>query len=92
MRFKAGAAAQMADVIQEYDQIQIPGMVATYVFQTDADPQEYIVVTAFESKVAYLANAGSPEQHARYLKLRELLESDPQWNDGTIVQSVLARS
>jgi len=41
----------------------------------------------FESKEAYVANAGSPEQHQRYLRMREMLVSDPEWHDGEIIAS-----
>jgi hypothetical protein len=44
-----------------------------------------MLATVFTSKEAYLANAGSPEQHQRYLAMRELLAADPDWHDGEIV-------
>ena len=34
---------------------------------------------------AYQANAASPEQDARYQKLRALLARDPEWHDGEVV-------
>jgi len=30
-------------------------------------------------------NADSPEQNTRYLEFRDLLEADPEWHDGEIV-------
>ena len=48
---------------------------------------EHVIVVVFENKEAYRANADSPEQDARYQKLRALLEDDPEWNDGEIVYS-----
>lgn len=53
----------------------------------DADQREYFLVVGFESREAYVANANSPEQHERYLRFRELLESDPEWHDGEIPYS-----
>jgi hypothetical protein len=32
-----------------------------------------------------MANANDPEQHQWYLKIRELLEADPEWEDGEFV-------
>ena len=29
-----------------------------------------------------MANADNPAQHQWYLKLRDLLEADPEWTDG----------
>jgi hypothetical protein len=87
MRLKAGMEEQMLAVTREYDQVRIAGEVAAYAYQADADPQEFYLVAVFDSKESYLANASSPEQHARYLKMRALLEADPEWHDGTIVYS-----
>jgi len=33
----------------------------------------------------YHANAASPEQHARYLRLRALLTAEPEWHDGEVI-------
>jgi len=60
-------------------------MVFDYIYRTDADSNEYVLVVAFESKEAYEANAANPAQHAQYLRYRELMESDPTWSDGEIV-------
>jgi len=62
-----------------------PGQVARYVYQMDADPGELFLVAVFESKEAYWANAASPEQNERFMRLRALLLEDPQWHDGEIV-------
>lgn len=62
-------------------------MVFQHVYRLDSDNNEYFMVVAFESREAYVANADSPEQHERYLKYREMLESEPAWHDGEIVFS-----
>ena len=62
-----------------------PGWVATYVYQLDADPSEFMLVAVFESREAYVANAASPEQDAMYRTLRAMLVADPEWNDGEVV-------
>lgn len=64
---------------------QAPGQVERIVFQMDADPNEFWLIGVFESEEAYKSNAASPEQHQRYLQLRALLEADPEWHDGAIV-------
>ena len=46
-----------------------------------------VAVFAIPKLGTYRANADSPEQDARYQKLRALLEDDPEWNDGEIVYS-----
>jgi quinol monooxygenase YgiN len=63
------------------------GAVAIYAFQTDADPNEVYTIAIFESKEAYMANAGSPEQDARYREMLQWLEGEPEWHDGEVVYS-----
>ncbi len=72
-------------VLRRQVEEQIPGHVATYVYRSDADPNELYVSVLFESREAYVANAESPEQDTRYRELRQLLEADPEWHDGEVV-------
>ena len=65
----------------------IPGMVANYAYRMDADPQEYYLAVIFESKEAYHTNAQSPEQHQRFEQMMQLLEGEPEWHDGEIVDA-----
>jgi hypothetical protein len=53
----------------------------------DRDSREFFLAVIFQSKEAYFANANSPEQHERFSKLMQVLESEPEWNDGEIVYS-----
>jgi len=62
-----------------------PGELARYVYQMDANPGELWLMAVFESREAYWKNADSPEQHQRYLELRALLSSEPEWHDGEII-------
>ena len=89
MRLKPGAEAAMQAMSKEYEGLKIPGSIATYIYRMDADPQEYYMATVWESKDAYVANANSPEQHARYLKMVEMLDGAPEWHDGEIVQAIV---
>ena len=61
------------------------GAVAIYAFQMDDDPNEVYTIAVFESKEAYSANAGSPEQDKRYRQMLKWLEREPEWHDGEIV-------
>jgi hypothetical protein len=86
MRIKPGAEAQLIDLSsREFTEAQIPGLVAQYIYRMDADPDEYYLVVIFTDRDAYVRNAHSPEQHARYLQYRALLAADPEWHDGEIV-------
>ncbi|HET7093825.1 MAG TPA: antibiotic biosynthesis monooxygenase [Thermomicrobiales bacterium] len=84
LRIKPGAEEELLRLSRE-DVRAIQGIAFTYVFRTDADPTVAYLAVGFESKAAYLANAGSPEQHERYLRLRALMTADPEWHDGEII-------
>lgn len=64
-----------------------PGQIARYAYRMDADPGEIYLVAVFESKEAYWANAQSPEQNERFMRLRALFLEDPEWHDGEIVSA-----
>jgi quinol monooxygenase YgiN len=66
----------------------LPTLRFQHVFQSETDPNEVWLVVGFESREAYKSNAESPEQHERYLKFRELLNADPEWHDGELIDSM----
>lgn len=86
MRIKPGKEAELAELARRSSAVT-PGLVFYHTYRLDADPNEHLLVIAFESKEAYRANAESPEQHERYLSYKALLESEPEWHDGGIVSS-----
>lgn len=86
LRLKPGAQEDMQRLGGERP-TEIDGFVFQHVYQTDADPNVMFLVVAFDSKEAYLRNAQSPEQAGRYERFRAMLEADPEWHDGEIVDS-----
>lgn len=86
LHMKPGSEAELLRLSRD-DMRDISGAVFGYAYRTDADPAVAYLAVGFESKAAYLANAASPEQHERYLRLRALLTADPEWHDGEIVFS-----
>lgn len=64
---------------------KVKGFVANYVYKLDKGGMMGVAV--FQSKDDYVANAQDPEQDAWFRKLRDLLEADPEWNDGEIAYS-----
>ena len=85
MRVKAGAEQEFVRISQETESVPVPGVVAVYVYQMDADSREFYMAVVFESRKSYVANANSPEQHQRFLQLMAVLESEPEWHDGNVV-------
>lgn len=85
MWVKDGAQADFLRITAEVEGVPVPGMVAVHVYQMDADSREYYMTVLFDSKEAYVANARSPEQHARFTLLMTALETEPEWHDGEVV-------
>ena len=88
VRLKARAGSRSAieaEMERQLAEESVPGHLGTFVYRSDRDPDEYFVSVVFESREAYRANADSPEQAARYRRLRALLAVDPEWHDGEVV-------
>ena len=84
LKIKPGKEEDLRRIGQEMAP-QIPGFVSQHVYRTDADPNELYLAVVFESEQAYRTNADSPEQHQRYEQFRALLDADPEWHDGHII-------
>lgn len=84
-RLIPGSEGRLAEVLAEISQREIPGLIQDYIFRLDKDGLEYILVSFFRDRESYFANANSSEMDADYRKLRALLESDPEWNDGVVI-------
>ena len=62
------------------------GSLVLIALQSVDDPREVWLASAFESREAYFKNADSPEQNARFERMRALVEDGPpEWHDGNIV-------
>jgi quinol monooxygenase YgiN len=69
------------------DRAASSGQVASHVFKAEGRPREYLFVAIFSDRDAYAANARNPETDRWYRRMRAVLEADPEWNDGEVVQS-----
>jgi len=85
MRVKAGMQGEFLRVTQFTESVPVPGVIGVYVYQMDADSLDYYMVVMFENKESYVANAQSPDQHQRFLQMMTVLDSEPEWHDGTII-------
>ncbi len=45
-------------------------------------------MAVFSDKASYAANASDPEQDVWYGKFRDLLEADPEWEDGEYLLAI----
>ena len=87
LRVKEGMEEDFLSQARAEDQLAIAGYLGSSIYRMNADPRELYVVVAFESKDAYVKNADSPDQDARYRRLLALLETEPEWHDGEIIDS-----
>ena len=85
MRMKPGSEDALRRMNEEYETLDVPGYVGMTVYRMDNDPHELYMTVTFEDRETYQANAQSPEQDARYRKLLELLEGEPEWHDGEVL-------
>ncbi len=85
---KPGKEQDVIRMMEEWDRERRPkvkGVIGEYLYKLDKGGM--IGAVMFESKEAYFANAEDPEQDRWYRRFRELLEADPEWNDGEIVRA-----
>ncbi|HEX2280494.1 MAG TPA: antibiotic biosynthesis monooxygenase [Thermomicrobiales bacterium] len=64
----------------------VSGEVASYLFKLEGRQEEYLLVGIFKDREAYFDNANHPDTDRLYREMRELLESDPEWNDGEVME------
>jgi len=90
MHAKPGHEQDIQRLNQEFDADRaraVPGFIASYVFKTDRDSNEFVLVAVFRDRETYRANADDPEQDHWFRQLREHLQADPAWTDGEVVFS-----
>lgn len=95
IKVKPGKLAQVLNQFKSWETTQLPqatGVIASYHLQLDSNPDELLNVAIFDSEENYRKNAQVPGQAQWYRGLRELLESDPEWNDGHYIYSLEAAS
>ena len=85
MRMKPGSEDALRKMNEEYESLDVPGYVGMTLYRMDSNPNELYLAVVFETREQYQANAQSPEQDARYRKMLELLDGEPEWHDGEVV-------
>jgi len=61
----------------------VAGYIKSYGLRENGSDTLWVFVM-FEDKASYMANADDPAQNERYMAMRALLASDPEWHDGMI--------
>jgi hypothetical protein len=60
----------------------VAGFRMTHLLVPDDREDEAYLVVFFDDRASYTKNADDPAQHQDYLKMRALLDADPEWIDG----------
>jgi hypothetical protein len=87
---KSDRIDELAGLVEGYrsgERRTAAGFRHSFLFRPDEDPYDrptMFLIAVFDDVATYRANASSPEQDAEYRRLRELLDDDPDWMDGTI--------
>lgn len=87
LRVKPGGASDLAAITSTYEELGVPGFVASHLYQADGDPDELWMAVIFVDRESYRLNAEDPAQDVRYREMRALLTADPEWHDGHIISS-----
>ena len=93
MKVKTGREDDLVRVFKDWESERkgkIKGAIGGLLMKPDNRSGEMIGVAIFEDRESYAANADDPEQHAWFMKMRDLLESDPEWEDGEYVAGSLS--
>lgn len=88
LRPKPGKEDALKAILRQWDEESKPhvkGAIATYIYQLDKDPHQWLMAVLFDDRESYVKNADDPKTDAWYRKMRELLEEDPVWEDGEVV-------
>lgn len=65
----------------------VDGAIASYTYKLDDEPDTLILTAVFRDKESYFANANDPAQDVWFQKIRALMVSEPEWQDGEIINS-----
>ena len=88
MQPKPGQEPAIAEHLRRWERERRPeadGAVAAYLFKSREHAGELTAVAVFDSEANYRKNSEAPAQDRWYRQLREMLEKDPEWNDGDVL-------
>jgi quinol monooxygenase YgiN len=91
MQPRRGQEQAVLEQLHRWEQERQPsvtGYIGGYVLQSASSPGDIIGIAVFDSQANYTNNGDDPEQDQWYQRLRMLLEKDPEWNDGEIIEVI----
>ena len=88
MKVKPGQEDKVIELMESWRKTRQPkveGALGGLLLKPDRESGELVAAAVFSSKETYRANADAPDQLQWFLSLGELLEADPEWEDGEFV-------
>jgi len=85
---RAGTEAQVTALFDQWWAERAPrvkGAVSSTLYRNLNNPAELMLAVVFDSRENYEANANDPAQGEWYGKLAALLEGEPRWIDGDVL-------
>ena len=82
LKVKEGHEQRVVDLLKEWEtdrKPQIQGAVGGLLLKPNGSSGVLVGAAIFKDRASYMANADNPAQHEWYMRLRELLEDDPEW-------------
>lgn len=73
---------RLVAAIEAGERVPVPGFLGSRLLIPDGRADEVWLAVTFEDRSSYERNAASPEQHDRYLAMRQWMAADPAWIDG----------
>jgi len=88
MRPKAGQEDALKAMFERWwteRRPKVKGAIASTIYRNVNNPAEIMVAVVFDSEENYKANADDPEQDKWYREMVQLLEGEPRWIDGVVL-------
>ena len=88
MKVKPERVEDFIALNEEWDRTYRPGLPAGsggIIFRLAEDPTVFMGAAVSPDRKAYFELADDPEQDKWFSRVRECLESDPEWNDGEVI-------
>ena len=85
MRLTPGSEAMFRAHLGALQAYPTEGWICTTYSHSSADPLDVWLSVVYDSEESYRAAAESISQHALYIRLRSVLEADPEFHDGEVL-------
>lgn len=86
-RLKPGKEQEAITISGEIARNPSSGFVGTYTFRLDSGDNEYITAAVWSDRETYQRNSNSQQQQRWFQRVSQLMDGDPQWHDGEVIDA-----